>query len=118
MGYKTEARSIPLAAVVGICGRERNRDAGRRAKSHGDEHKKDKQILHHLVPALHHSAIKAPREVRSPAGADRRAQRANLGAPSDNQTGREPDCSERFAKSVNRAPHGCEKSRDVRGTSR
>ena len=66
MGYKTEARSIPLAAVVGICGRERNRDAGRRAKSHGDEHKKDKQILHHLV--LHHSAIKAPREVRSPAG--------------------------------------------------
>ena len=67
MRYKTEARSIPLAAVVGIGGRERNRDAGRRAKD-GDEHKKDKQILHHLLRSPASQPQKGPWEVRSPAG--------------------------------------------------
>ena len=79
MGYKTEARSIPVAAVVGIGGRERNRDAGRRAKSHGDEHKKDKQILHHLLRGPASQRNKGLAGGAFARGADRRAQPANLG---------------------------------------
>ena len=41
-----QVRSITLAAVVPVGGRERNGHAGRRSASHRDDDKKDKKILH------------------------------------------------------------------------
>ena len=62
---ETEARSIALAAVVGIGGRERNRDAGRRAKAMVMSTRRISRYCIISSAALHYSRNK--RGMRSPA---------------------------------------------------